>query len=107
MRLRNIVLLTGSKFENDDPLTPDTGYKEQVLNYVRVTELNGAQAQNNAIGKQFNHTYVIRLQGDYQADKVAFLEDYQIDKDNTLEISQVRHHHFKTDIYCGDTKVNS
>lgn len=103
--LRNVVLLTKEKFNSDDPLIPDTRYKEQILNYVRVTELNGAQAQNNAIGKQYSHTYVIRLQGDYKANKVAFLEDYQLDKDNTLEISQIRHHHFKTDIYCGDTEV--
>ena len=58
MRLRNVVLLTSYSKEITDPLEPDIGYKEQIVNHVKITELNGAQVQNNAIGRQFNHTYV-------------------------------------------------
>ena len=99
--------MTKDKSKNSDPLNHTAKYNEKVLHKVRVTELNGAQAQNNAIGKQYTHTYVIRLEGNYSADKVAFLEEYQQNKANTLEISQLRRHHFKTDIYCGTDKVNS
>lgn len=105
--LRDVVLLTKSSKKSNDPLNHTPTYSEQILNHVRITELNGAEAQNNAIGHQYNHTYVIRLEGQFKADKVAFLENYQQNKSNVMEISQTRHHHFKTDIYCGDTRVNS
>ncbi|WP_278551903.1 hypothetical protein [Companilactobacillus farciminis] len=105
--LKDIILLTKDSGKNKDPLNHVAKYSEQVLHSARVTEFNGATAQNNAVGKQYNHSYVIRLEGIYSADKVAFLDDYRANKSNVLQISQLRKHHFKTDIYCGDTEVRS
>lgn len=105
--LKDIVLLTKDNSKNKDPLNHVAKYSEQVLHSARVTEFNGATAQNNAVGKQYDHSYVIRLEGIYNADKVAFVEDYQENKARVLQIAQIRNHHFKTDIYCGDTEVKS
>lgn len=81
-------------------------YGEEPYFSARVTELNGATAQNNSLGAQYEHTYVIRLQGIHKADKVAFLDEYKAsNKKVSYEITQIRHHHFKTDIYVGVTKV--
>jgi len=103
--LRDVVLLT--KFINDDDqMNYDTGYTEQIIRAARITELNGAQAQNNAIGKQYDHTYVIRLEGNFTADNVAFFDEWTHDS-KKMEISQMRNHNFKTDIYCGVTKEKS
>lgn len=107
MILKDIVLLTKDNSKNKDPLNHVAKYSEQVLHSARVTEFNGATAQNNAVGKQYDHSYVIRLEGIHNADKVAFLDDYRANKSNVLQISQLRRHHFKTDIYCGDTEVRS
>ena len=100
-------MLTKDNSKNKDPLNHVAKYSEQVLHSARVTEFNGATAQNNAIGKQYNHSYVIRLEGIYNADKVAFIKDYQENKAHVLQVAQIRKHHFKTDIYCGDTEVRS
>ncbi|GAQ01474.1 hypothetical protein NBRC111452_1282 [Companilactobacillus farciminis] len=105
--IRNVVLLTKSNKKNTDILDHRVVYNEEIVRGARVTELNGSQSQNNAIGKQYNHSYVIRLEGIYNADKVAFVEDYQENKARVLQIAQIRNHHFKTDIYCGDTEVKS
>ena len=105
--IRDVVLLTKSNKKNTDILDHRVAYSEEIVIGARVTELNGSQSQNNAIGKQYNHSYVIRLEGIYNADKVAFIEDYQANKPRVLQIAQIRKHHFKTDIYCGDTEVKS
>lgn len=107
MIIRDVVLLTKSNKKNTDILDHRVVYNEQIVRGARVTELNGSQSQNNAIGKQYDHSYVIRLEGIYNADKVAFLDDYRANKSDVLQISQLRRHHFKTDIYCGDTEVRS
>ncbi|CAJ1189187.1 hypothetical protein CPEBRM1_ABPJDJAI_01124 [Companilactobacillus paralimentarius] len=105
--IRDVVLLTKSNQKNTDILDHRVVYNEQIVRCARVTELNGSQSQNNAIGKQYNHSYVIRLEGIYSADKIAFIEDYQENKAHVLQIVQIRKHHFKTDIYCGDNEVKS
>lgn len=105
--IRDVVLLTKSNKKNTDILDHRVAYNEEIVIGARVTELNGSQSQNNAIGKQYNHSYVIRLEGIYNTDKVAFFDDYQANKSHVLQIAQIRKHHFKTDIYCGDTEVKS
>ncbi|MQS75636.1 hypothetical protein FHL06_04440 [Lactobacillus halodurans] len=107
MIIRDVVLLTKSNKRNTDILDHRVVYNEQIVRGARVTELNGSQSQNNAIGRQYNHSYVIRLEGIYNADKIAFIEDYQENNSHVLQIAQIRKHHFKTDIYCGDTEVKS
>ncbi len=108
MRLKDIVLLTKQKNMGSDPLNHNVTYGEEPYFSARVTELNGAIAQNNSLGAQYEHSYVIRLQGIHSADKVAFSDEYNSsNKKKMYEITQVRHHHFKTDIYIGINKVKS
>lgn len=108
MRLRDIILLTKQKNNSSNPLDHTVTYGEEPYFSAKVTELNGATAQNNSLGAQYEHTYVIRLQGIHKADKVAFLDEYDAsNKKISYEITQIRRHHFKTDIYVGVTKVSS
>lgn len=108
MRLKDIVLLTKQKNAGSNPLNHIVTYSEEPCFSARVTELNGAIAQNNSLGAQYEHTYVIRLQGIHSADKVAFSDEYSdSNKKKMYEITQVRHHHFKTDIYIGINEVTS
>lgn len=106
--LRDVILLIKQNNTGSDPLNHKVTYGEEPYFSARVTELNGATAQNNSLGAQFEHTYVIRLQGIHNADKVAFFDEYKASsKKKSYEIAQVRRHHFKTDIYIGINKVTS
>ncbi|APX72081.1 hypothetical protein M5C72_02750 [Companilactobacillus allii] len=107
MILKDIILLTKQTKASADPLNHTVTYSEKPYFSAKVTELNGATAQNNSIGAQYEHTYVIRLQGIHQADKVAFANECNSFNKRSYEIIQIRHHHFKTDIYVGITKVSS
>lgn len=77
----------------------ETTTSKQVM--AHVTEVNGAQVQNNIFGKEYAHTWVARIHGEHQADSVTF-------NDTTCQVLQVRKHATRTDIYFGkDLEANS
>ena len=91
--------------------------KDDVLNHTkplvatkfygaRVTELNGSQEQINVIGKQYDKSWVIRLNCPETADYVAFDGEYDEKKQSPKYIvKQVRHHKSRTTLYVAGTEV--
>lgn len=72
---------------------------------AHVTEVNGAQLQTNLFGKQYNLTWVARVQGNYKPDAVAFPSQDTSDDDlKKWTVIQVRKHATKTDIYFSDDR---
>lgn len=67
---------------------------------AHVTEVNGAQVQNDMFGKQYDMTWVARIRGNHFANSIAFpvdgVKDDELDKMNVI---QVRKHATRTDIY--------
>lgn len=73
---------------------------------ARVTELNGSQEQINVIGKQYDKSWVIRLNYPETADYVAFEGEYDEKKQSPKYIvKQVRHHKSRTTLYVVGTEV--
>lgn len=76
---------------------------------AHVTEVNGAQLQNNLFGKAYSMTWVARIRGTLRADIVAFPKTGVTD-DNLamLPVIQIRQHATRTDVYFGlDREVNT
>ena len=76
---------------------------------AHVTEVNGAQVQNNLFGKQFSMTWIARIHGDIEADSVSFMKngvpDDQLKK---MKVIQVRKHATRTDVFfSNDLEVNA
>ena len=70
---------------------------------AHVTEVNGAQVQNNLFGKQYNMTWIARVHGNVKADSVSFLKNGVPDeKLEKKKVIQVRKHATRTDIYFSD-----
>ena len=70
---------------------------------AHVTEVNGAQVQNNLFGKQYSMTWIARIQGDYKADAIAFPQDGLSDDELSKRVViQTRKHATRTDIYFSD-----
>jgi hypothetical protein len=75
---------------------------------ARVTELNGSQAQINVVGKQYDKSWVIRLNCPEKADYIAFSGEYDEKKQSPkYSVKQVRHHKSRTTFYVVGTEVNS
>lgn len=73
---------------------------------ARVTELNGTQEQINVLGKQYDKSWVIRLNCPEAADYVAFEGEYDEKQQSPKYIvKQVRHHKSRTTLYVVGTEV--
>ncbi|WP_040455647.1 hypothetical protein [Limosilactobacillus coleohominis] len=105
-RIRPIVLCTKTVIHGTLDDSEIWTYQHVI---AHVTEVNGAQVQNNLFGKQFNMTWVARVQGNQKANAVAFPEQETSDDDlKKYKIIQVRKHATRTDIYfSNDLKVDS
>ena len=96
-RFRPVTLVTIKKVHGtlDDKEVPSF---QTVM--AHVTEVNGAQLQNNLFGKQYNMTWVARIRGNVDA-KYIFYPRLGVE-------SQIRKHANRTDVYfANDTGVNS
>ncbi|MBA1393999.1 hypothetical protein EQ500_09015 [Lactobacillus sp. XV13L] len=108
MRQMPIYLISKNKSQSSDPLNDEKEFNFQKIYNARVTELNGAQSQINALGKAYDHSWVIRLAGLYNADYVGFIGDFdEIKMKPRFQISQIRRHKDRTDIYVIKTEVNA
>lgn len=105
-RLRPIVLCTKTVIHGVLDDSENWTYQHVI---AHVTEVNGAQVQNNLFGKQFNMTWVARIQGNQKANAIAFSKQGVSDGDlKKYEIIQVRKHATRTDIYfSNDLEVDS
>lgn len=82
--------------------TTQTSY-EAVM--AHVTEVNGAQRQNDLFGKQYAMTWVARIRGNYKPQYVAFpragVPNDQLTK---YQVIQVRKHATRTDVYFANDR---
>ena len=108
-RIRPIVLVTIKKVHGklDNKETPSF----QTVN-PHVTEVNGAQLQNNLFGKTYNMTWIARIRGNVEAKYVFFpkgnIANDKVSRKEYLDVIQVRKHATRTDIYfANDREVNS
>lgn len=96
-RIRGLVLFT-KQLEHGTLDDTVTWHKQHVI--AHVTEVNGAQLQNDLFDKQYSMTWVARVRGNRQADAVAFpingTNDEQLEK---MDVVQIRKHANRTDIY--------
>lgn len=108
-RFRPITLVTIKKVHGtlDDKEIPS--FKTVM---AHVTEINGAQLQNNLFGKQYNMTWVARIRGNVDAKYIFYprlgVESKYVNKRNYYSVIQIRKHATRTDVYfANDTGVNS
>lgn len=81
--------------------------RERVM--AHVTEVNGAQQQNDLFGKAYDMTWVARIRGTITVDGMAFPKKGVADDELAmLPVIQVRKHATRTDVYFAlDRKVNA
>lgn len=100
--VRLIPIVIGHKQVIQGTLDDTEKWSYEVVR-AHVTEVNGAQVQNNLFGKQFSMTWVARVHGNIKADSVSFMKngvpDSQLEKKKVI---QVRKHATRTDIYFSD-----
>ena len=108
-RFRPITLVTVKKVHGalDDKEVPSF---QTVM--AHVTEVNGAQLQNDLFGKQYTMTWIARVRGNVSAKYVFYprlgVEDKYVNKRSYLTVIQIRKHANRTDIYfANDTGVDS
>lgn len=100
-RIRPITLITKQTVHG---LVDDSVKRNYKTVMSHLTEVNGAQVQNNLFGKQYDMTWVARIRGNQQANAVAFPDD----KSKELDVIQIRKHANRTDIYfASDREVNA
>lgn len=101
-RIRQVVLYKKQTQHGtlDDTVTWSN---ERVL--AHVTEVNGAQVQNDLFGKQYDMTWVARIRGNHFANAIALpikgTNDDDLDK---MDVIQVRKHANRTDIYFAEDR---
>ena len=108
-RFRPVTLVTVKKVHGalDDKEKPSF---QTVM--AHVTEVNGAQLQNNLFGKQYAMTWVARVRGNVHAKYLFFprlgVESKYVSERSYLPVIQIRKHATRTDIYFAkDTGVTS
>lgn len=108
-RFRMITLVTVEKVHGtlDDKEVPS--FKTVM---AHVTEVNGAQLQNDLFGKQYAMTWVARIRGNVSAKYVFYprlgVESKYVDKQSYYSVIQVRKHANRTDIYfTNDREVDA
>lgn len=105
---RFIPLVIGNKTIVHGTLDDEEKWAYQTIQ-AHVTEVNGAQVQNDLFGKQYSMTWVARIRGNIDADSVSFMKngvpDDQLEK---LSVIQVGKHAMRTDIFfSNDLEVNT
>lgn len=83
----------------------ETWTEKQVI--AHITEVNGAQVQNNLFGKQYAMTWVARVRGNQQADAVKLPTYNDSEPSARLDVIQIRKHATRTDIYFGKDREAS
>ena len=97
--VRFIPLVLGHKELVHGTLDDSEKWTYQVVR-AHVTEVNGAQLQNNLFGKQYGMSWVARIQGN-----VNGKPDSELEK---MTVIQVRKHATRTDIYfSNDLEVSA
>lgn len=72
---------------------------------AHVTEVNGAQRQNDLFGKQYAMTWVARIRGNYKPQYVAFpKKNVPNDRLAKYQVIQVRKHATRTDVYFANDR---
>lgn len=106
--VRFISLVLGHKELVHGPLDDSEKWTYQIVR-AHVTEVNGAQVQNNLFGKQYGMSWIARIQGNVKADSVSFVNNGVPDDSlEKLKVVQVRKHATRTDIYfSNDLEVNT
>lgn len=104
-RMRPIVLVTVSKMRGK--LDDKEIAAFQTIN-AHVTEINGAQLQNNLFGKTYNMTWIARVHGNVKAKYVFFpqagVANDKVNSRDYLDVIQIRKHATRTDIYFADDR---
>lgn len=101
-RLRPLVLIYKTVEHGLIDDTTKTNY-EPVM--AHVTEVNGAQRQNNLFGKQYAMTWVARIRGNYKPQYVAFpMVGASNDQLTKYQVIQVRKHATRTDVYFANDR---
>lgn len=101
-----IYLIRKIDKSNDDILNHTKSLVATKFYGARVTELNGTQEQINVFGKQYDKSWVIRLNCPEIADYIAFDCEYDEKKQSPKYIvKQVRHHKNRTTFYVVGTEV--
>ena len=101
-----IYLIRSDNQKNSDPLNHVKPLIATKFYGARVTELNGTQEQINVLGKQYDKSWVIRLNCPETADYVAFEGEYDEKQQSPkYTVKQVRHHKSRTTIYAVGTVV--
>lgn len=105
-RIRPLILITKVTKHGKLDDTVEKSYKKVISH---LTEVNGAQIQNNLFGKQYDMTWVARIRGNQVADSVAFpQESVKNEELPELDVIQIRKHANRTDIYfASDREVNA
>lgn len=106
--VRFIPLVIGHKEIVHGTLDDSEKWTYQIVR-AHVTEINGAQVQNNLFGKQYGMSWIARIQGKVKADSVSFVKNGVPDDSlEKLKVVQVRKHATRTDIYfSNDLEVNA
>lgn len=101
-RFRPLVLIYETVEHGLIDDTTKTSY-EPVM--AHVTEVNGAQRQNNLFGKQYAMTWVARIRGNYKPQYVAFPRvGASNDQLTKYQVIQVRKHATRTDVYFANDR---
>lgn len=106
--VRFIPLVLGHKELVHGTLDDSEKWTYQVVR-AHVTEVNGAQLQNNLFGKQYGMSWVARIQGNVNADSVSFVKNGKSDSElEKMTVIQVRKYATRTDIYfSNDLEVSA
>lgn len=106
MRIRPVVVCTRQVVHGN--LDDDDVWQYHHV-YAHITEVNGAELQNDLFGKQYGMTWVARFHGNWQVDAVAFPQKSVADEDlQKLTVVQLRKHATRTDAYfTDDREVNA
>ncbi|KAE9563271.1 hypothetical protein [Companilactobacillus paralimentarius] len=103
-----IYLIKSNNQKNSDPLNHVKPLIATKYYGARITSLNGSQEQINVIGKQYDKSWVIRLNCPETADYVAFEGEYDEKQQSPkYAVKQLRTHRNRTTIYAVGTVVKS
>ena len=99
-RMRYIYLFK-KQVQNSDSLDDQITYTHQKV-FAHVSAVNGAQAQVDAIGNEYEHTFIARVPQVISADYVAFNLDTE-----KYTVIQIRQHATFTALYFADKQVTA
>ena len=99
-RMRYIYLFK-KQVQNSDSLDDQITYTHQKV-FAHVSAVNGAQAQVDAIGNEYEHTFIARVPKVISADYIAFNLDTE-----KYTVIQIRQHATFTALYFADKQVTA